>query len=170
MVAGRSRRPVATGRNGATRNGVCDMGAGRIVVGVDGSDSSRDALCWAKGQADTVGAELVAVAAWSHPTASYPTFAGYFPVSDAVDIEKETRSALAKVVKESIGDAPVTLAVVEGHPANVILDVARGACLVVVGSRGHGGLVGTLLGSVSQHVVTHARCPVVVIRHPKIAA
>ena len=142
------------------------VGTGRIVVGVDGSESSKDALRWAKAQADATGAELVAVAAWSYLTAAYPTLAGYVPV-ESVDMESETRSTLEQVVKETIGDAPISLLVREGHPANVIVDVARDAALVVVGCRGHGGFVGSLIGSVSQHVVAHALCPVVVIRHAK---
>ena len=143
------------------------MSTGRIVVGVDGSEPSKDALRWAKKQADATGAELVAVAAWSYPVASYPTLAGYVPMGDALDMESESRVALEQVVKETLGDAPVTLTVVEGHPANAIVDAATGASLVVVGCRGHGGFVGAMLGSVSQHVVSHAPCPVVVIRHPK---
>lgn len=143
------------------------MSTGRIVVGVDGSESSKEALRWAKTQADLTGAELVAVTAWSYPVASYPTLAGYVPMGDVLDLEKESRTALETVVEESLGDVPVTLEVVEGHPANALLDVARDATLVVVGSRGHGGFVGSVIGSISQYVVTHARCPVVVVRHPK---
>lgn len=143
------------------------MSAGRIVVGVDGSDSSKDALRWAKAQTDCTGAELVAVTAWSYPVASYPTLAGYVPMGDAVDLEAGSRTALEAVVKESLGEVPVTLEVVEGHPANVLLDAAHDAALIVVGSRGHGGFVGALIGSVSQYVVAHASCPVVVVRHSK---
>jgi nucleotide-binding universal stress UspA family protein len=143
------------------------MNAGRIVVGVDGSDPSRDALRWAKAQADVTGSELVAVTAWSYPSASYPTLAGYVPVADTLDLEEESKIALEAVVKETLGDVPVTLLVIEGHPANAILDAGRGASMIVVGCRGHGGFVGALVGSVSHHVVSHAECPVVVIRHPK---
>lgn len=144
------------------------MSTVRIVVGVDGSESSKDALRWAKTQADLTGAELVAVTAWSYPVAAYPTLAGYVPMTgDAVDLEAESRTALDTVVKETIGDAPVTLEVVEGHPANVLVAAAQGASLVVVGSRGHGGFVGALIGSIGQYVVAHAPCPVVVVRHPK---
>jgi nucleotide-binding universal stress UspA family protein len=143
------------------------MSTGRIVVGVDGSEPSRDALRWASTQAEATGTELVAVAAWSYPAAAYPTLAGYVPVTNAADLESDTRAAIGAVVKDTLGDRKVTLSVVEGHPANVIVDAARGASLVVVGCRGHGGFVGALLGSVSQHVVAHATCPVVVIRHPK---
>lgn len=143
------------------------MSTDRIIVGVDGSESSQDALRWAKAQADRTGAELVAVAAWSYPVAAYPTLSGYVPMTPNLDLEGETRAALRTVVKQTVGDAPVTLEVIEGHPANVLIDAAHGAALVVVGSRGHGGFVGALIGSVSQHVVTHAPCPVVVVRHPK---
>jgi nucleotide-binding universal stress UspA family protein len=143
------------------------MSTGRIVVGVDGSQPSRDALRWAKTQAENTGADLVAVAAWSYPAAAYPTLAGYVPISNAVDLEDETRAAVEAVIKETLGDAQITLMVVEGHPANAIVDAARGASMVVVGCRGHGGFIGALIGSVSQHVVAHATCPVVVIRHPK---
>ena len=147
------------------------MSAGRIVVGGDGSDSSCDALRWAKSQADATGAELVAVTVWSYPTASYPTMAGYVPLGDVpLDLEADSRSMLETVVKETLGEAPVTLLVLEGHPAKALLDAARGSSLLVVGCRGHGGFVGSLLGSVSQSVVAHAPCPVVVIRHPKQAA
>jgi nucleotide-binding universal stress UspA family protein len=142
------------------------MSNGRIVVGVDGSQPSRDALLWAKAQTDATGAELVAVTAWTYPVA-YPTLAGYVPITDAAELQDETRSAIQAILKDTLGDAPVTLLVIEGHPANVIVDASRGASMVVVGCRGHGGFVGALLGSVSQHVVAHATCPVVVIRHPK---
>ena len=146
------------------------MSAGRIVVGVDGSDSSRDALRWAKAQADAMGADLEVVGAWTYPPASYPTLSGYVPMGDVVDMAAETRIALTSVVKEELGEAPVKIRVAEGHPAKVLLDAAAGAVMVVVGSRGHGGFVGALIGSVSQHVVAHAPCPVVVIRHPRAAA
>jgi nucleotide-binding universal stress UspA family protein len=139
----------------------------RIVVGIDGSESSKDALRWAKTQADLTGAELVAVTAWSYPVASYPTLAGYVPVNDSLDLEAESRTALETLVKETLGDVPVTLEVIEGHPANALVDAAHDAALVVLGSRGHGGFVGAVIGSVSQHVVSHAPCPVVVVRHPK---
>jgi nucleotide-binding universal stress UspA family protein len=54
--------------------------------------------------------------------------------------------------------------VVQGHPAQVLLDASAGAELLVIGSRGHGGFVGAMLGSVGQHCVHHATCPVVIIR------
>jgi len=145
------------------------MSAGRIVVGVDMTDASRDALCWAKAQADATGAELVVVTAWSYPPASYPTYAGYVPMRVGMDVEETCRTELETFVKDAIGDACVTLAVVRGHPAQVVLDAAHDATMVVVGSRGRGQILGALAGSVSQQVLTHARCPAVVVHHPAAA-
>jgi nucleotide-binding universal stress UspA family protein len=139
----------------------------RIVVGVDGSEASKDALRWAKAHAESDGAEVVAVSAWSYPVASFPMLVNQVATPETFDVEGETRASLARVVKETLGDAEVTQQVFEGHPVTVMLAAARDADLVVVGSRGHGGFVGSLLGSVSQSLVAHADCPVVVIRHPK---
>lgn len=143
------------------------MNTRRIVVGVDGSESSKDALRWAKAHAETDGAELVAISAWSYPVASFPMLVNQVAAPETFDVEGETRAALARVVKETLGDAEVTQRVFEGHPVTVMLAASRDADLVVVGSRGHGGFIGSLLGSVSQSLVAHADCPVVVIRHPK---
>ena len=140
---------------------------GRIVVGVDGSEASKDALRWAHRQATYTGSELVAVGVWSYVTMSYPTMSGYVPTVNDIDVEGDTRVLLEQVVKEVLDDAPVRLVVTEGHPAEVLTRFSESADLVVLGCRGHGGFVGALVGSVSQHVVSHASCPVVVVRHPK---
>lgn len=136
----------------------------RIVVGVDGSPSSMKALRWAVRQAGLTGAEVEAVTAWSYP-AGY----GMAPLvgDEAVDFEGDAGKILAEAIAEVSGDAPgvaITSSVVEGHAADVLLRMAKGADLLVVGSRGHGGFAGMLLGSVSQHCVQHARCPVLVLR------
>jgi nucleotide-binding universal stress UspA family protein len=135
---------------------------GRIVVGVDGSAASRDALRWAARQAELTGASLEVVTSWSYPT----TYG--FPVIANVDWEQGARTVLDEALADELGDAAerVVRRVVEGHPARVLAELAAGADLLVVGSRGHGGFAGLLLGSVSEHVVTHAPCPVVVVRHP----
>jgi nucleotide-binding universal stress UspA family protein len=83
-----------------------------------------------------------------------------------IDWAQDSRTALADTIKEALdaGDAEkVQQHVVQGHPAQVLADAAADADLLVVGSRGHGGFAGMLLGSVSHHVIAHARCPVVVI-------
>ncbi|WP_246128129.1 universal stress protein [Amycolatopsis rhizosphaerae] len=133
----------------------------RIVVGVDGSPSSKEALRWAVRQAELTGAEVEAVFAWHYPSAY-----GWAPSVD-VDLETLASRALADTLTEVLGTAPaVTVhpAVREGITASVLLSAAEGADLLVVGSRGHGGFAGALLGSVGQHCVQHAHCPVVVIR------
>jgi nucleotide-binding universal stress UspA family protein len=131
----------------------------KIVVGVDGSPQSERALRWADQQARLTGSELHAVIAWHLPT-SY----GYAAVYDDADWAGDARETLDRTIKEALGeDDGVYRHVREGHPAAVLVEAAKAADLLVVGSRGHGGFAGLLLGSVSQHVVAHAACPVVVV-------
>ena len=137
----------------------------RIVVGVDGSASSKAALAWAVRQAHLTGAVVEAVTAWEFPAAY-----GYaIPVGD-VDFEelatKTVKDAIAEVMAEA-GAGSIRYKVVEGNAAKVLVDESAGADLLVVGSRGHGGFVEALLGSTGQHAVHHAASPVVVIREPK---
>lgn len=134
----------------------------RIIVGVDGSPASIDALRWAARQASLTGAEVKAVHAWEYPRAS-----GGYPIATAVDWPSNARTVLDIAVTAAFGSQtdPIAREVVEGHPAKVLIDAAADADLLVVGSRGHGGFVGMLLGSVSERVAAHAPCPVLVVRH-----
>jgi len=134
----------------------------RIVVGVDGSPSSIRALRWAADQARLTGARLQVLTAWEFPT-SYGWVPPYPPDFDP---SGDARRSLEEAVAEALGDhlgLEVELVVGEGHPAPLLLEAARGASLLVVGSRGHGGFAGMLLGSVSEHCVRHAPCPVMVV-------
>jgi nucleotide-binding universal stress UspA family protein len=140
----------------------------RIVVGVDGSDSSRKALRWAYEEAAHHGASITAVSTW-HPPAlpMTPPYGavppeGYVsqPKQDALDLLERFVSGLD--VREPAVD--VRTEVEEGNPAEVLIERSTEADLVVVGSRGYGGFKGMLLGSTSQHLVAHAGCPVVVVR------
>jgi nucleotide-binding universal stress UspA family protein len=135
----------------------------RIVVGVDGSESSKRALRWAIRQAEQTGGRVDAVAAWHYPPAY-----GVAPVADGgVDFEGDAKRTLAEALAEVSGLAPevrVDPLIAEGHPATVLLQAARGADLLVVGSRGHGGFTSAMLGSVSLYCVLHAHCPVLVLR------
>jgi len=136
-------------------------GRGRIVAGVDGSDSSRGALRWAIKQAKLTGASVDAVMAWSLSTAFPPT------AHTDIDMEGQTKSALAEIVSEVGGpqpDAPVRQVVGQGHAAEVLIGEAKGADLLVVGSRGRGGFTSAIVGSVSMHCVLNAHCPVLVLR------
>ncbi|MDQ2884228.1 MAG: universal stress protein [Actinomycetota bacterium] len=136
---------------------------GRIVVGVDGSPGSLAALRWAVREASSRGVALHAVTAWESPVEStfgdMRTVGDFHPVSAAEEI-MVTALADAGV---SVQDQTVTTGAVEGHPAEVLLEAAEDSELLVVGSRGHGKILGALLGSVSQYVAAHAACPVVVI-------
>jgi len=134
----------------------------RIVVGVDGSASSKSALSWALRQARMTGAVVEAVIAWQFPNAyGYPA-----PIVN-VDLEQLATTTVKDAIAEVTAGSDAGLIrykVVEGNAARVLIDESAGADLLVVGSRGHGGFVEALLGSTGQHAVHHATCPVVVIR------
>ncbi|MCB5283590.1 Universal stress protein [Arthrobacter sp. ES1] len=133
----------------------------RIVVGVDGSDSSLAALDWALEEARLRSGEVYVVTAWHYPVIG--DAAGR--AEDHEAFGDNARSVHADALRRaSETGVEVTGAVTEGHPAEVLLKAATGADLLVVGSRGHGGFAGMLLGSVSSHAVHHAHCPVLVVR------
>jgi nucleotide-binding universal stress UspA family protein len=145
-------------------------GMPRIVAGVDGSPSSLTALRWAVQQAELTGGTVEAVIAWQYPVSYAYGGYGWSPVTieeggaDFDEIaEKTLADAVNKVVDPATG-VTVRQRTVQGNPAQVLLDAAKDAELLVVGSRGHGGFTGALLGSVGLHCVHHAHCPVVVIR------
>ena len=142
-------------------------GAPRIVVGVDGSPSSRTALRWAVRQAVLTNGTVDAVMAWEIPMVlqSY----GFSPiyVEEEGSFEENAKKTIEAVIGEEAESADsqrVRSLVIKGHPAQVLLDVAVGADLLVVGSRGHGEFANALLGSVSQNCVHHAPCPVLIMR------
>ncbi len=141
--------------------------APRIVAGVDGSPSSRAALRWAVSQARLTGGTVDAVIAWQIPLVLASS--GWAPIylEEGGDFEKDARRTIETVVSEDVDPADgqrVTIQVRKGHPAQVLLEAAGGADLLVVGRRGHGSLAEALLGSVSQHCVHHAHCPVLIMR------
>ena len=136
-----------------------------IVVGVDGSPGSRTALTWAAAEAVDHEADLVVVNVWEHtllpPAGSVSVSEHYVP-----DPSQRTADDLLQVIKEELGASPPVVVqprVKQGRPAKVLIDESADADLLVVGKRGHGGFAGLLLGSVSQHVVAHAPCPVLVV-------
>lgn len=141
--------------------------AGRIVVGVDGSAGSRTALEWALSQARSTGATVDVVGVWQVPTVNEYSYRWPAEVFDHDTTAAITGKIVADVVAEAQGTSdPLVLVetrAVQGHPAEVLTEAATGAQLLVVGNRGHGAFAGMLLGSVSQHCVQHATCPVVVV-------
>jgi nucleotide-binding universal stress UspA family protein len=139
----------------------------RIVAGVDGSRSSVMALRWAIRQARLTGAVVEAVIAWQYPasTAGYAWAPMMMPgVIDYEEISEKTVAEAISSAANAGSDVKISTIVREGNAAEALIDAAAHADLLVVGSRGHGGFTGALLGSVSQHCVQHAPCPVVVIR------
>ena len=134
----------------------------RVVVGVDGSEPSYQALRWAAKIADASGAHIDAVAAWQYSIPFGWTNPSWDP---RADMEK----VLSETVHAALGERPpdMNLVVCEGNPARVLLEKSAGALMVVVGSRGHGGFAGLMLGSVSTAITQHASCPVLVIRGDK---
>ena len=140
----------------------------RIVVGVDGSDSSRAALHWAYNEAAHHGADLNVIAAWAPPSIPMAPPYGALPVEGYTDQPRVAALGLLETFTADLDerDPAVSLStsIEEGAPAHVLIERSKEADLLVVGSRGHGGFAGMLLGSVSQHLVAHAHCPVVVVR------
>jgi nucleotide-binding universal stress UspA family protein len=136
-----------------------------IVVGVDGGDLGNEALRFALHEARLRGTRVRAVHAWS--TVPVVPIAGPTLVSpvEAQPLHDSAKRRLAAIVDSVAGDraAEVERVVVEGPAGEAILEHARDAELIVVGTHAHGALAELILGSVSHHVVKHARCPVVVI-------
>lgn len=146
-------------------------GMDRIVVGVDGSDTSRRALRWAAEEAKAHHAELHVVHAWEVPAPGAAV--GLGRVTAAADGQRDVAETLLRdVITEELGASPperVRPTIGRGPAATILLEAARGADLLVVGSRGLGGFAGLLLGSVSSKVVHYAACPVVIVRPPAAA-
>jgi nucleotide-binding universal stress UspA family protein len=137
---------------------------GRIVVGVDGSDSARRALHWALDEGRRRAASVDVVHAWKPPYVVPSPFAG-LPL-DVDVIEKHARATLDREVDAEDTrrqPAPVGRILVRGGAARAVLDTATGADLVVLGTRGLDGFRGLVLGSVTHHVAHHVQCPLVVI-------
>ena len=133
-----------------------------IVVGVDGSEKSKDALRFALDEARRWGAKLHVVHA----------FWEWEPIPGTEEIEQERDeqerdawlAALVREVAGEVADVEIVSSTVETDAAPALLAAAQSAELLVVGSRGHGGLGELLLGSVSQQCALHASCPVVIVR------
>jgi nucleotide-binding universal stress UspA family protein len=139
----------------------------RIVVGVDGSQPSEEALAWAVRQAELTGASIDAVIAWHNPVVIGGMPVGPIAVLEESDFGRFAGTTLTNSIRAVVSaDNAVCIRPIvrEGNAAQVLLDSARGADLLVVGSRGYGGFTEALLGSVSQHCVHHAVCPVVITR------
>jgi len=141
---------------------------GNIVVGIDGSGASVAALRLGVEEARVRGIGVDAVRVWSMPlidgvAAVGPAALPWEELADAA------RVALDRVVESVVAEGepvPVRRLVVEGSPAYRLVELARDAPMLIVGTRGEGGFMGLLMGSVAQQVLHHATCPVVVVPEP----
>lgn len=138
---------------------------GGVLVAHDGSAEAEAAVRTAVRFAAALDKPVTAVRAWNVSTAPRPSTAapGYMPPFE--DFEAATLAALEEdlgPIRTEHPDVAITAAVVHGSPAEKLIDASGRADLIVVGSRGHGGFAGLLLGSVSEQVVRHASCPVLV--------
>jgi len=143
-----------------------------IVAGVDGSDAAQEALRVAVQEARLRGARLRVVTAWQMPTMAYGAVV-FSPDIDPADFQDSAGAALAEALAALGGQAAgveIERVMRMGQPAQVLIEEARGAAMLVVGSRGHGGFAGLLLGSVSHQCAMHAACPVVIVHKPNTPA
>lgn len=138
--------------------------APRIVVGVDGSEQSIEALKYAERLAPVFGATILALSAWEYPV----EYAGYVPLGSD-NFDEITRESLDKALTSAYGSSfpsGTESTVVFSHPAKALVKASDGAAMLIVGRRGHGTFLGLTLGSVSRACVAHAHCPVLVIHDP----
>lgn len=138
-----------------------------IVVGVDGSDASIEALRQAQSLAIPLSATVVALASWDYP----PVYDGYVAMG-INDFDVRAGEILQEAVGKAFGaekPANVETRLVQGHPRHTLIEASRNADMLVLGRRGHGGFGGLLLGSVSSALVAHAHCPVLVVHAPETA-
>jgi nucleotide-binding universal stress UspA family protein len=161
-VAAHARCPVVVVHETSPPDGP----ARRVVVGVDGSPASADALHFAFDQADARGLGLTAVHAWG-VTLTAETFAVAGLGESVDDLNQEQEAVTAEWIEPWRAQFPtvdVQTRITEARPVDALVDASRDAELLVVGSRGHGGFTGLLLGSVSRGLLHRAHCPVAVTR------
>jgi nucleotide-binding universal stress UspA family protein len=139
---------------------------GRIVVGVDGSEAADRALFWAAEESRLRKLPLLVVTCWTFPALVAPV--PFQPPISMDTLAAQAREVLKAALERVLGRDADALdwegEVLDGQPSSRLVELSKGAAMVVVGSRGRGGFAGLLLGSVSQHLAEHASCPVAVLR------
>jgi nucleotide-binding universal stress UspA family protein len=170
---------TGAGRTGDRAGGAAGSAAGpasgRVVVGVDGSPGARAALVWALAAAARSGDAVEVVSAF--PVDDYWADPYLLDTRRIETVRSDTEARARAFVAEAMSDprvtavprtaaVPVHVVVAAGAPAEHLVQRAAGARLLVVGSRGRGGVRSTLLGSVALHCSAHAPCPVVVVHAP----
>jgi nucleotide-binding universal stress UspA family protein len=142
-----------------------------VVVGVDGSAGSSEALQWAIAEARLRQVPLRAIHAWTYAEPLIPPLIGYpysaEDVESAIDERRQAAEGLLEQATEALAEAreiEIERVIGEGSAARVLIDAVGEDDLLVVGTRGHGGFSSLLLGSVSEQCAEHASCPVVIVR------
>ncbi len=133
----------------------------RVVVGVDGSEDSKLALRWALTYAESFGGHVEAVAA---PEIGLTAALTEAPTGE--DYLRDAKRRLDETIAEVVGDGDATIerTVVGDRAARALVDAAKGAHVLVIGSSGQGELPGMHIGSTTNYCVHHAPCPVMVLR------
>ncbi|WP_018788201.1 universal stress protein [Micromonospora sp. CNB394] len=155
-VTAHAHCPVVVVRDGQTAT------SGPVVVGSDGSESALRALGFAVERAAQRDVPLRVLRAWEPPGDRWVP-----PDFDPEQVAASERAAAEAELapwRESFPDVPAEIEAVPGSASPLLVEASRSAQLVVVGSRGRGGLRGMLLGSVSQQLIQHSHCPVAVVR------
>jgi nucleotide-binding universal stress UspA family protein len=162
QVSGHAHCPAVVVRGQATA-------AGPVVVGVDGSEPAAAALAFAFAEARRLGTGVIAVHAWSLPLPTGPADAVAVALAsddDRARYQQAARQVLTGALadcRQQYPDVPVDERLAEARAAGALLEAAAEPAMIVVGSRGHGGFTGLLLGSTSHAVLHHATCPVAVV-------
>jgi nucleotide-binding universal stress UspA family protein len=162
-VAAHASCPVVVVRP-ANDTSVAASAAARVVVGVDLTSTCTHAIGFAFQAARQRGIPLTALHAWTpDPPADLEAISASPTMAEAL-ARRATEKGLARW-RDEYPDVPVVTELARGDPAQALATASRGAALVVVGSRGRGHILATVLGSVSQTVLRHAHCPIAVVRH-----
>jgi nucleotide-binding universal stress UspA family protein len=135
-----------------------------IVVGVDGSEDSIQALRWAADHARLIGGEVHAVTG-----SDVPATIMVVPTYTTADYARDAEEQLNRSVRKALGshpEVPVVTRLIQKHPAHALVIEAEGAEMLVLGRRGRGELPGLHLGTVASYCIHHAPCPVVLVRRP----
>lgn len=154
---------MATNENSSPTTAVPFSDTSRpIVIGIDGSESSLDALRYAAHIAQALGLKLVALALWNYPTSMYDVYSPPPEWSPKLDAQRALDETIQAVFGDELPDW-LSAEVLRGLPIPTLIDKSESASMLVLGSRGLGGFAGMLLGSVSRAVSAHAKCPVLVV-------
>ncbi|TCP53502.1 nucleotide-binding universal stress UspA family protein [Tamaricihabitans halophyticus] len=161
-LAARAQCPVAVVRS---NDQTAISAEGTVVLGMDGSTSAQDTIEAAFTEASLRGAQLVAVHAWNDAEVSWDVVERFYPGSESLaDVAERALAEMLAGWREKFPEVEVRRVVAHDKPKHQLLELAKTAQLVVVGSRGRGGFTGLLLGSTSQALIHHSPCPVLIVR------